>query len=66
MIAILAIGVTFTIIIGGIDLSMGAVTDFIPMIVAWLLTHDLGFASTITGALIIIWVFFHGLRRKQR
>ena len=53
MIAILAIGETFVIITGGIDLSVGAVAGFISMAVAWLLTHDLGFASTITGAVSI-------------
>ena len=53
MIAILAIGETFAIITGGIDLSVGAVAGFISMTVAWLLTHDLGFASTITGAITI-------------
>jgi ribose transport system permease protein len=53
MIAILAIGETFTIITGGIDLSVGAVAGFVSMAVAWLLTHDLGFASTITGAIFI-------------
>jgi ribose transport system permease protein len=53
MIAILAIGETFAIITGGIDLSVGAVAGFVSMAVAWLLTHDLGFASTITGAIFI-------------
>ena len=52
-IAILAIGETFVIITGGIDLSVGAVEGFISMMVAWLLTHDLGFASTIVGAVTI-------------
>jgi ribose transport system permease protein len=52
-IAILAVGETFVIITGGIDLSVGAVEGFISMMVAWLLTHDLGFASTIAGAVII-------------
>ena len=51
MIAILAIGETFVIITGGIDLSVGAIAGFMSMIVAWLLTHDLGFASSITGAI---------------
>lgn len=53
MIAILAIGETFVIITGGIDLSVGAVAGFISMMVAWLLTHDLGLASTIAGAVAI-------------
>ena len=53
MIAILAIGETFVIITGGIDLSVGAVAGFVSMMVAWLLTHDLGFASSIAGAVAI-------------
>ena len=53
MIAILAIGETFAIITGGIDLSVGAVAGFVSMAVAWLLTHDLGVASSITGAVAI-------------
>src|SRR5271170_7107533 len=53
MIAILAIGETFVIITGGIDLSVGAVAGFVSMMVALLLTHDLGFASTIAGAVAI-------------
>jgi ribose transport system permease protein len=52
-IAILAIGQTFVIITAGIDLSVGAVEGFISMMVAWLLTHNLGFASTIFGAVTI-------------
>src|SRR5277367_5292080 len=53
MIAILAIGETFVIITGGIDLSVGAVAGFVSMMVALLLTHDLGLASTIAGAVAI-------------
>src|SRR5271168_5368178 len=53
MIAILAIGETFAIITGGIDLSVGAVAGFTSMTVAWLMVHDLGFASTIAGAVAI-------------
>jgi len=53
MIAILAIGETFTIITGGIDLSVGAIAGFISMTVALLLTNDLGLASTIAGAVTI-------------
>ena len=53
MIAILAIGETFVIITGGIDLSVGAVAGFISMAVAWLLANDLGFASSIAGAVAI-------------
>ena len=66
MIAILAIGETFAIITGGIDLSVGAVAGFTSMTVAWLLAHDLGFASSIAGAVAIslaIGIFiglFHG------
>ena len=53
MIAILAIGETFAIITGGIDLSVGAIAGFVSMVVALLLTNDLGFASTIFGAVVI-------------
>jgi ribose transport system permease protein len=53
MIAILAIGETFVIITGGIDLSVGAIAGVISMTVAWLLVHDLGFASSIAGAISI-------------
>ncbi len=53
MIAILAIGETFTIITGGIDLSVGAIAGFVSMTVAWLLAHDLGFASSVAGAVAI-------------
>ena len=53
MIAILAIGETFVIITGGIDLSVGAIAGVISMAVAWLLVHDLGFASSIAGAISI-------------
>ena len=52
-IAILAVGQTFVIITGGIDLSVGAVEGFISMIVALLLANHLGFASTIAGAIAI-------------
>jgi ribose transport system permease protein len=53
MIAILAIGETFVIITTGIDLSVGAVAGVTSLSVAWLLTHDLGFASSIAGAISI-------------
>ena len=53
MIAILAIGETFVIITGGIDLSVGAVAGVISLSVAMLLTNDLGFASSIAGAISI-------------
>jgi|NGEPerStandDraft_6_1074524.scaffolds.fasta_scaffold93734_2 ribose transport system permease protein len=53
MIAILAIGETFVIITGGIDLSVGAIAGVISLSVAWLLTHDLGLASSIAGAISI-------------
>src|ERR1700677_4499659 len=53
MISIRAIGDTFVIITGGIDLSVGAVAGFVSMMVAWLLTHDLGLASSIAGAVAI-------------
>jgi ribose transport system permease protein len=53
MIAILAIGETFVIITGGIDLSVGAVAGVVSMAVALLLQHDFGLASTIAGAVFI-------------
>src|SRR5271166_5948899 len=53
MIAILAIGETFTIITGGIDLSVGAIAGFVSMTVALLMAHDLGFASSVAGAVAI-------------
>lgn len=53
MIAVLAIGETFTIITAGIDLSVGAIAAFVSMTVAWLLAHDLGVASSIAGAVTI-------------
>ncbi|HKI13893.1 MAG TPA: ABC transporter permease, partial [Roseiarcus sp.] len=53
MIAILAIGETFTIITGGIDLSVGAIAGFISMTVALLLANHLGFASSVAGAVAI-------------
>jgi len=62
MTAILAIGETFVIITGGIDLSVGAVVGFTSVIIAWLLTHG----CPIWGALIITLAFglvigvFHG------
>ncbi len=62
MTAILAIGETFVIITGGIDLSVGAVVGVTSVIIAWLLTHG----YPIWGALIITLAFglvigvFHG------
>jgi ribose transport system permease protein len=53
MTAILAIGETFAIITGGIDLSVGAVAGFISMAVALLLQSDIPFASSIAGAIAI-------------
>src|SRR5271167_5056533 len=53
MIAILAIGETFAIITGGIDLSVGAIAGFISMTVALLLANHLGFASSVAGAVAI-------------
>jgi ribose transport system permease protein len=53
MIAILAIGETFTIITGGIDLSVGAIAGFISMTVALLLANQFGFASSVAGAVAI-------------
>ncbi len=62
MTAILAIGETFVIITGGIDLSVGAVVGFTSVIIAWLLTHG----YPIWGAFVITLAFglvigvFHG------
>jgi ribose transport system permease protein len=62
MTAILAIGETFVIITGGIDLSVGAVVGFTSVVIAWLLTNG----YPIWGALIITLAFglligvFHG------
>ena len=53
MIAILAVGETFTIITGGIDLSVGAVAGFVSMTVALLLANHFGFASSVAGAVAI-------------
>jgi len=52
-IGLIALPMTFVIITGGIDLSVGAVAGFVSMMVAWLLTHDLGFASSIAGAVTL-------------
>jgi ribose transport system permease protein len=53
MTAILAIGETFVIITGGIDLSVGAVVGFTSVIIAWLLTHG----YPIWGAVLITLLF---------
>jgi len=53
MTAILAIGETFVIITGGIDLSVGAVVGFTSVIIAWLLTHG----YPIWGAIAITLLF---------
>jgi ribose transport system permease protein len=53
MTAILAIGETFVIITGGIDLSVGAVVGFTSVIIAWLLTHG----YPIWGAILITLLF---------
>jgi ribose transport system permease protein len=53
MTAILAIGETFVIITGGIDLSVGAVVGFTSVIIAWLLTHG----YSIWGAVAITLAF---------
>jgi ribose transport system permease protein len=52
MTAILAIGETFVIITGGIDLSVGAVVGFTSVIIAWLLTH--GFPIWIAVILTLV------------
>jgi ribose transport system permease protein len=53
MIAILAIGETFAIITGGIDLSVGAVAGFVSMAVALLLQSDIPVVNSIAGAIAI-------------
>ncbi|EPX87486.1 erythritol ABC transporter membrane protein [Rubellimicrobium thermophilum DSM 16684] len=47
--ALLAIGMTFVIITGGIDLSVGSIVGLCGMVAGWLLLHgiDLGFSWTI-------------------
>jgi ribose transport system permease protein len=60
MTAILAIGETFVIITGGIDLSVGAVVGFTSVIIAWLLTHGYPIWGAITITLffgLVIGVF---------
>lgn len=52
MTAILAIGETFVIITGGIDLSVGAVVGFTSVIIAWLLTN--GFPIWIAVILTLV------------
>jgi ribose transport system permease protein len=62
MTAILAIGETFVIITGGIDLSVGAVVGFTSVIIAWLLTHGFpiwGAVGITLGFGLLIGVF-HG------
>src|ERR1700685_546258 len=53
MIAILGIGETFAIITRRSELSVGPIAGFVSMMVALLLTHDLGVASSIAGAVAI-------------
>jgi ribose transport system permease protein len=53
MTAILAIGQTFVIITGGIDLSVGAVVGFTSVIVAWLLAQDVPLWAAIVITLLI-------------
>lgn len=62
MIAILAVGETFVIITGGIDLSVGAIVGFTSVVVAWLLTHGFPIwaAVLITLAIGVGIGLFHG------
>lgn len=53
MTAILAIGQTFVIITGGIDLSVGAVVGFTSVIVAWLLQAGVPLWAAIIATLMI-------------
>ena len=50
--AIVAIGVLCTIIIAGIDLSVGSVAAFCGVLVAQLLSHDLGIPASVGLALL--------------
>jgi ribose transport system permease protein len=61
MTAILAIGETFVIITGGIDLSVGAVVGFTSVIIAWLLTHGYPIWGAVLITLVIGFVIgvFH-------
>lgn len=62
MTAILAVGQTFVIITGGIDLSVGAVVGFVSMVVAWLLANDVPivFAILISLGIGVAIGAFHG------
>jgi ribose transport system permease protein len=53
MTAILAIGQTFVIITGGIDLSVGAVVGFTGVIVAWLLAQGVPLWAAILATLMV-------------
>jgi len=61
MTAILAIGETFVIITGGIDLSVGAVVGFTSVIIAWLLTngYPIWIAVILTLAVGLVIGVFH-------
>jgi len=61
MTAILAIGETFVIITGGIDLSVGAIVGFTSVIIAWLLTngYPIWIAVILTLAVGLVIGVFH-------
>jgi ribose transport system permease protein len=67
MTAILAIGQTFVIITGGIDLSVGAVVGFTSVIVAWLLAQGVPLEAAIVVTLLIGLAIglFHGFSIVQ-
>jgi ribose transport system permease protein len=67
MTAILAIGQTFVIITGGIDLSVGAVVGFTSVIVAWLLAQGVPMEAAIVLTLLIGLAIglFHGFSIVQ-
>lgn len=62
MTAILAVGQTFVIITGGIDLSVGAIVGFTSVIVAWLLSHGVPIWAAIILTLLmgVAIGMFHG------
>lgn len=62
--AILAIGVSFVIITGGIDLSIGSVVGLVGCLLPWLLVHhgwSIGMALVAVIAVSMVIGLFHGL-----
>lgn len=60
---LLAIGETFVIITGGIDLSVGSLTALFTVLVAWFMTHGFGVIGGITMTFLIAIAIglWHGL-----